>query len=451
MPHRESSKRKTWDAAYQANVRGEGPRPNAWHKFDKGLAPLFGALPAVPPSATPASPDRPTGEDPGQREMRVRVPLGAPVDELTREAERLGMYGAVRDSRIANEAYPPRITITDPIERADARDKTARLKSEHGDLVNRLREERKRNEFILSVRDVKTPTVLRAEKTSGLREMCAVATLSDAHVEEPVEPEKVGYRNEYNLEIAERSLARFKQAIIDLVKHHRADGKTVIRHAVVAMIGDLMTGQIHEELVETGQLSPVETALWLRPRLKDIIRGVADELDLESLVVPYSYGNHGRTTPKRRIATGAENSYEWLLGRILETDFADDPRIKFDTSPWAHQYAVVFDQTLHFTHGDEVMYGGGIGGLSIPLMKRLPSWDELRYAHQHHCGHFHQRFSSGRLNVNGSVIGYNQYAISIGAKYEPAQQNFYLLDAKRGKCHETPIWCRGDSEAVKAA
>jgi hypothetical protein len=369
-------------------------------------------------------------------------------------AQRAAFVGAMDAGAAKAPAYPPRITASeprDPVEAADARDKHSRLKSAHDDLVNRLREERKRNEFILSMRDVKTPTILRAEKTSGLREMTAVAMLSDAHVEEIVEPHKVGYRNEYNLEIAHRSLARFKQAIIDLVEHHRADKKTVIRDVVLAFSGDLMTGHIHDELVETAQLSPVETALWLKPRLGDIIRGLLDELDLRSVVVPYSYGNHGRTTPKRRIATGAEHSYEWLLGRMLESDFANDPRVKWDTSPWAHQYAVVYDQTLHWTHGDEVNFGGGVGGLAIPLMKRIPKWDELRYAHVHHCGHFHQLRSFGRGKVNGSVIGYNQFAIAIGASYEPPQQLFYLLDSKRGVCHETPLWVRGDDEVSRAA
>ena len=46
---------------------------------------------------------------------------------------------------------------------------------------------------------------------------------------------------------------------------------------------------------------------------------------------------------------------------------------------------------------------------------------------------------------NGSLIGYNEYALSIKAKYEPPQQAFFLIDAERGKRHSTPIWVDDES------
>lgn len=340
-----------------------------------------------------------------------------------------------------------KVTVTpvpaDPVERRENVRAEARLRDEYKNVVEMLRVERERNRFYEALKGpVREPRILRSERKSGLREMTAVAMGSDWHVEETVEPVKAGYRNEYNLAIADASIKRFFRAQIDLVHHHRASKHIVIRDMICAFSGDLMSGYIHEELMESNQLSPVETALWLRPRIRDGIATLLAELDLRMLAIPWSYGNHGRTGQKKRIATGAENSYEWMLGRMLQDDLAKDERVVFDTTPCPHQYVRAYDFTLHFHHGDSLKYAGGVGGLAIPLLKAVPAWDEVRYAHYHHVGHWHQLRDFGRALVNGSLIGHGPYSSWIRAPFEPPAQIFYLLDSTRGRCHTTPIWVR---------
>ncbi len=108
----------------------------------------------------------------------------------------------------------------------------------------------------------------------------------------------------------------------------------------------------------------------------------------------------------------------------------------------AHQYVQAYGFTLHFHHGDSLRYNGGIGGLTIPAMKRLPRWDGVRKSHYHNIGHFHTYSPAiGPLTVNGSLIGYNEYAQDIGAEYEAPAQAFYLVDSERGRTGMYPIWC----------
>lgn len=343
------------------------------------------------------------------------------------------------------------VQAKDPVTREVERRETINLRSEHGQLVEMLRVEREKNAFLRTLNS-KTPTIniTRAEKTSGLREMVAVAMGSDWHVEEEVTLIGSNGRNKYNLDIADASIKRFFQAQVDLVRHHRASKQVVIHDMVCAFSGDLMSGYIHDELKEVNQLSPVQTALWLKPRIVAGLKYLLKELNLRTLLVPWSYGNHGRTTHKTQISTGAENSYEWLLGRMIEQDFTDDKRVKFDTTPSPHQYVDVFDFTLHFHHGDSLKYGGGVGGVGIPLLKAIAAWDDVRYAHWHGVGHFHTLRDYGRGFVNGSMIGYGPYSHWIKAAYEPPQQTFFLIDSKRGKCHSTPLWVRGDEEIIGA-
>lgn len=285
------------------------------------------------------------------------------------------------------------------------------------------------------------PPIARHEMGSGLREGTAVALLSDCHVEEHVLAGDTPVGNVYNPVVADKSLARFFAAYRWLIKFHRHAFQ--IRHAILWLGGDLMTGHIHEENVETtrGQ-TPIETLLWLQARIVAGIDSLLDDSELETLYVPCSYGNHGRNSKKPMRARGAAHSYEWLLYQWLASHYAGTERVRFLADPSAHQYLTAYQFDLHFHHGDEINYQGGIGGVTIPANKKVAKWDIARRCHYHHFGHFHQYIPGGRLIFNGSVIGYNAYAMSIGAEPEPAQQTFYVLDSKRGKICKSPIWVR---------
>jgi hypothetical protein len=329
----------------------------------------------------------------------------------------------------------------DPVARYEAGRKESQLRAEHKKLVEQVREERARNEFLSAAGKAKPIAFIdRTEKRSGMREMTATALLSDLHVEEEVPLVKALGRNEYNMDIADKRLSRFWDGCIDLVEHHRADEKAAIRDFVCWLGGDLLTGHIHEELKETTALTPTQTSLWLLPRIEAGLRKIADKLQIRKVIVPCSFGNHGRDTHKMPIAMGAEHSYEWLIYRILEDRFKDDKRFMFDTTPVPHQYVDVYGKQFHFHHGNSIGYQGGVGGIGIPLLKAVAQWDKVRYADVHIIGHWHTLRDFGRAMVNGSLIGYGPYSLHIKAEFEEPQQGFFLWDSKRGKCHVTPIW-----------
>lgn len=328
--------------------------------------------------------------------------------------------------------------VLDPVQEHVRESQERRLRREHKDLVERLQEAEKRQKVLDRLGNPPTPKVVAREKRSGLREATAVALASDWHVEEVVYPEAVAGRNEYNLKVSDRRVREFFRRTSALVEFTRASWK--VRDLVLWLGGDLMTGFIHPELAESNELSPVETLIWLRERLVGGIDFLLDELKLERLLVPCSYGNHGRTTEKRRVKTGARNSFEWLLYQWLAAHYEKEKRVTFDASPVAHQYLELYGETAHFTHGDEVKYLGGVGGLSVPLGKRVPRWENVRPSRWHSIGHFHQFLDLGHTVVNGSLIGYSDYAMSIGAEYEPPRQAFFLIDSRRGKCMTAPIW-----------
>lgn len=123
----------------------------------------------------------------------------------------------------------------------------------------------------------------------------------------------------------------------------------------------------------------------------------------------------------------------------LAHHFEDEPRVKFIIEEGYNTYIDVYGFTLRFHHGHSVRYYGGVGGLYIPMNKAIAQWDKAVPADYSFAGHFHQMKDGGNFMVNGSMIGYNAFAMSIKADYESPRQAFLLIDKLRGKTVTCPI------------
>lgn len=276
----------------------------------------------------------------------------------------------------------------------------------------------------------------RVKASSSKREAAAVVVASDWHVEERISSDSVNGWNEFNLEIADKRIETFTSTALKLIE---AERKAVdVPVLVLALLGDFMSGYIHEELREENSLSPTETILWLKDRLSRVIRTFRKEGSFSEIVIPCSIGNHGRTTIKPRHATAYKNSYEWLLYKVLEQEFSDD--ITWVIGQSYHTFVNVFDRVLRFHHGDSLKYGGGIGGLTIPVEKAIASWNKAKVADLDVFGHWHTSQQNPKWVSNGSLIGFNSYAVSIKAAFELPQQTFFLFDKKYGRTGTWPIF-----------
>lgn len=265
-----------------------------------------------------------------------------------------------------------------------------------------------------------------------------VLMASDWHVEETVDPASVNGRNEYNPDIAQKRAESFFVGADWLIDKCRTGWD--IKESVLWLGGDLISGYIHEELMESNAMSPTEALLFAQKLISRGIHFLLDETKLERLHVPCSFGNHGRTTHRRRHSTGAKNSYEWLMYHSLAREFADDDRVEFFIADGSHLYTEVLGRTIRWHHGDDVKYYGGVGGLSIPLRKAIDAWNDFHEADITVIGHWHQFADFGDVVVNGSLIGYNAFALSIKARFEQPRQGFFLIDQRYGKRLTTPIY-----------
>jgi hypothetical protein len=269
---------------------------------------------------------------------------------------------------------------------------------------------------------------------SGTSESALVFPWSDWHIEETVLPDQVSNKNEYNLEIME---ARFQKLLRGGMAWYKISSRdTTIKTIVLALLGDFITGSIHDDLAEGNSLAPADA---IHKAYSLIVSGIKFLLantpkDVE-LVIPCHSGNHGRMTKEQRIATEAGNSLEYFMYLMLRDYFQDEKRITFIVQPGYHSYVRFFEGAyeIRFHHGHQINYQGGVGGITIPVNKAIAQWNKARTVNLDVFGHFHTKFDGGNFVTNGSMIGYNAYAVSIKASYEKPEQQLFLVNREYGE------------------
>lgn len=275
----------------------------------------------------------------------------------------------------------------------------------------------------------------RVSKTKG--NSTAFLMWSDWHLEEIVNPAKVNYLNAFNLKVAKERVAACAYNSAKLVKE-MSKSETIDR-IVLCLMGDFFSGNIHDELLENTELRPIDASLFAREHLKASIETLLIETT-QKIEIVCVVGNHSRVTKRIHVSNEQENSLEKFMYYFLKEDFKDNPRVTFHISDGYHFYLEVYGFNIRIHHGHSVRYNGGVGGLTIPMNKKIQIWNIANPAYLDLVGHYHTFFDGGNFIVNGSLIGYNPYALTIGAKYEPPKQVFFLLKEGYGKTIVAPIF-----------
>lgn len=283
------------------------------------------------------------------------------------------------------------------------------------------------------------PVLIPPSTTKKESEGVPLLCLSDWHAEEEVKPRTIGGKNKYNLDIAKKRATRIFQSF-----KNRCDELTdelTVRHVSVFLLGDFITGRIHEENIENALLLPLDAIQFAQ----ELLEGGIDFL-LNHTPHTYSFfckvGNHSRITRKVHASTEAGNSLEWGMYYSLMRRYHNEPRVQFHIEPSYLSVVKVLGTNVRFHHGHAVNYGGGVGGLIVPLRKAIHSWNATQRADLDVMGHYHQfkQFSTLHHMVNGSLIGYNAFGERIKGTFEEPIQGFGLIHKKYGFTRLTPLY-----------
>lgn len=268
-----------------------------------------------------------------------------------------------------------------------------------------------------------------------------VLMLSDLHLDEVVDRYEMDGLNKYDRDIAHARLEQVVNGTTRLLRDYVA-GLT-IDGIVVPLNGDIITGDIHDELARTNTAPvPATIAHWV-PALASALTHLADEFG--KVFVPTADGNHDRTYKKTPAKQRSESSNAWIIYNWLADTLRHDDRITFSISTAPAQRFDVYETRFLLTHGDAFRSAGGVGGLYPSMLKYLLRMHALYSTARNDfdyalMGHWHQLLWGQDFVVNGSLKGYDEYARSGGFAFERPQQALFIVTPENGITHRIPVF-----------
>jgi hypothetical protein len=270
----------------------------------------------------------------------------------------------------------------------------------------------------------------------------ALIMLSDLHLDEIVKPSEVGGMNAYNREIALQRLQKTADGAVNMGKNLMNGFE--YEGAIVILGGDMVAGSLHDDTIFNEESSMIPTVDFWVDHLAKFLETIADAYGPTHVISVV--GNHGRLSPKPRMKGRTEDSWDHLLALMLQRHLKTDRRFSWNIPLCADAYVEIYGRRMLVTHGDQMKGGGGLAGLVNPAAifdarkrKRNASMGD---EHDHMwVGHFHSYTRTGKVTVNGSMKGLDEYAFLNNFAYEEPIQAFAVITREHGVTLEAGIYC----------
>ena len=253
--------------------------------------------------------------------------------------------------------------------------------------------------------------------------------LSDVHNGEVIDFKQMGGRNSYNQDICQRRLERYFRGVVDLgIKHWSGPPPAVI---YLILGGDMISGEIHEELAKTNDALSIPAVRslseWLIAGINTLMAAFP-RIPINVVSIP---GNHGRTTRKPEMKGFALDSYDTLVAWTVERWFTAKgvKNITFSAPMSGDALIKIHGWTFLFTHGDRIGSRGGAGFIGAAATAARGMQRVIQdYAAEGVVvdvvviGHFHIAVELEQGFVNGCLSGPSEYSRSGRMRSHPACQ-----------------------------
>jgi transposase-like protein len=310
-------------------------------------------------------------------------------------------------------------------------------------LKKTLLELEKSNEALDSALVIKQPTNYLSQKIQWdsriNNEGIAIVQFSDWHVGKKIEKNTTNGLNEYNPDIAKKRSEAVTRNMLKLVKKERQDLK--INNLIINLGGDAIENFLHEHNQQQNYFSPLEEVRYAKLLIGNSLKTIAENGDFKKIILLCNRGNHPRMTKRMSSDVDYKMNLEAMMYQMLMDDFSDST-FEWQVPQSDIGYYQAGDKMFRYWHSHQVGFQGGVGGLTIPMNKKVMYYDKSIKANWNLCSHWHTfSMPTKNVSVNGSLCGWDSYAQSCGFEFEPPIQAFQLLDKKRGFTGRFPIHC----------
>ena len=248
-----------------------------------------------------------------------------------------------------------------------------------------------------------------------------VLMLSDLHAAEVVNPEEISGANAYDWSIMMSRLDDLRRGLLSY-QEHRPYPVEVLH---IAALGDLLSGQIHEELAETNEMPMAEATVQLGLDLGEWVASLIPHF--KSIRIASVVGNHPRPTKKMRAKQRYDNG-DWTCMQVLKTYLGRYDSVSVEV-PKPQKYPIeVCGKRLLLMHGDGIrssMVDLPVGGVVRFVQKLQNQYAQMGIPIDHALlGHWHEFsvFRAGKVIVNGSLKGVDEYSLErFGGGSSPMQ------------------------------
>ena len=289
---------------------------------------------------------------------------------------------------------------------------------------------------------------------------CPITVWSDGHHGEVVKASGVNGANTFNRHIAHKRYFRLFDTTVDLCYNHMGRAKTEYPGIIVCLGGDMVGGDIHEELARTNDLTPIDAVEDISDVLCAGLEKMASKFG--KVYVPAVVGNHGRTVKKPPFKNITSFNYDYALYcklRQWARDTKQEKWIHIDAPKAADVHFNSYGTRYMLTHGDNlgVKGGDGIIGAIGPIMRgsiKLGTqthklgldFDELILCH------WHQLLWLPGVTVNNTLKGFDEYsALKLRAPPTRPSQALWFNHPEHGTTARWEVFLEGKIKAAAAA
>jgi hypothetical protein len=340
----------------------------------------------------------------------------------------------------------------DPLDEHRLEREVKRLRAEKQELLERLVDQDDlRTEVMGLARAIEAPEYIPPQSgTAKGGKRSAILHISDVHAGEDVSLHEMDGLNSYNGEICRARMRRLFQKTSSLLTEHWAGDP--VEEIIICLGGDMIDNNLREESRRGGSMPVVESVKLV----SELIAGGIEHLKSAvgaPIRVYTSPGNHGRLTPKPHIVEGNIDNWDVMVSWAVEKILGSQDSVRFFYTGSGEALFNVYGWWFLLRHGHEG--AAGTGGLYGAVYKQVRG---MYRAHTSYArrgrgfhwvlqGHDHTHSAIPFGFANGSVVGYNAYAMrKLLADPSPAVQNLLIVENRLGVIAPLPLYLGDPSE-----